>query len=310
MALYPLKFRPITKPKVWGAETWALSGYGEDESVVANGFLKDNSLSEVQEIYMDELVGGKVYDRFGNVFPLLFKFIDAKDDLSIQVHPTDQMAAEEGQLGKTEMWYVTEAAEDASVIMGFGRSTTAQEVRQRLQDDSIMDILQVVPVAKGDVAYIPAGTVHALRKGTQVAEIQETSDLTYRLYDYHRPGVDGKLRPLHIEESIRALDYSALAAPLVDYTHKEGLTTLVRDTHFITNLLTLSHKVSRDYAQLDSFVVYMCVQGEVTIHCQDEESADVTIHQGETVLLPAVLKDIVLTPRKEAQILEVFVEIA
>lgn len=310
MALYPLKFRPITKPKVWGAETWALSGYGEDESVVSNGFLKDNSLSEVQEIYMDELVGGKVYDRFGNIFPLLFKFIDAKDDLSIQVHPTDEMAAEEGQLGKTEMWYVTEAAKDASVIMGFSRATTATEVRQRLQDDSIMDILQVVPVAKGDVTYIPAGTVHALRKGTQVAEIQETSDLTYRLYDYHRLGVDGKLRPLHIEESIKALDYSALAEPLVSYARKEGLTTLVRDTHFITNLLTLSHKVSRDYAQLDSFVAYMCVQGEVTIHCQDENVADVSMQQGETVLLPAVLKDIVLTPKQDAQILEVFVEIA
>jgi len=307
--LYPLKFRPITKPKVWGSETWALSGYGEDESVVSNGFLKGNRLSEVQEVYMDELVGGKVYDRFGNFFPLLFKFIDAKDDLSIQVHPSDEMAAEEEQLGKTEMWYVTEVQEDATVIMGFSRNTNEQEVRTKLADDTIMDVLQVVPVGKGDVTYIPAGMVHALRRGTQVAEIQETSDLTYRLYDYHRPGVDGQLRPLHIDESMRALDYKALQQPLVEYEKKEGLTTLVKDSHFVTNLLSFSHAIARDYAKVDSFVVYMCVEGKATIHCQDEACSDIKIQQGETILIPAALNDITLTPQGgETKVLEVFVD--
>lgn len=306
--LYPLKFQPITKPKVWGSETWALSGYGDDESVVANGFLKDNLLSEVQEIYMDELVGGKVYDRFGNFFPLLFKFIDAKDDLSIQVHPTDEQAAAEEQLGKTEMWYVTEAESDATIILGFSRDTTEQEVRRRLEDDTVLDVLQVTPVRKGDVAFIPAGRVHALRRGTQVAEIQETSDLTYRLYDYHRPGLDGKLRPLHVEESMRCLDFKALSEPLTEYPRRDGLTTLVRDSHFVTNMLQLSHAVERDYAKLDSFVVYMCVEGSVTIHCPDTDCEDVSLQQGETLLVPAVINDVVLTPYPTAKLLEVFVD--
>ncbi|MBR6354247.1 MAG: class I mannose-6-phosphate isomerase [Paludibacteraceae bacterium] len=306
--LYPLKFQPITKPKVWGSETWALSGYGDDESVVANGFLKDNLLSEVQEIYMDELVGGKVYDRFGNFFPLLFKFIDAKDDLSIQVHPTDEQAAAEEQLGKTEMWYVTEAESDATIILGFSRDTTEQEVRRRLEDDTVLDVLQVTPVRKGDVAFIPAGRVHALRRGTQVAEIQETSDLTYRLYDYHRPGLDGKLRPLHVEESMRCLDFKALSEPLTEYPRRDGLTTLVQDSHFVTNMLQLSHAVERDYAKLDSFVVYMCVEGSVTIHCPDTDCEDVSLQQGETLLVPAVINDVVLTPHPTAKLLEVFVD--
>lgn len=305
--LYPLKFQPITKTKVWGFETWALSGHGDDQSVVSNGFLKDNLLSEVLEIYMDELVGEHVYDRYGNLFPLLFKFIDAEDDLSIQVHPDDEMAARYGCLGKTEMWYVTKAAADATIILGFLHDTTPDEVRRRLADDSIMEVLQVVPVKPRDVAYIPAGRVHALRKGTQVAEIQQTCDLTYRLYDYHRPGLDGQLRPLHIDESVEALSYEALPQPLVSYSEQhEEATMLVTDSHFRTNLLCFSSAVTRDYAPLDSFVVYMCTEGCATIHCNDAEVEDLSIAAGETVLIPAALTDISLLPTEPTRILEVY----
>ena len=175
-----------------------LSGYGDEQSVVANGFLKGNTVGEVLEVYMDELVGGKVYDRYGTLFPLLFKVIDANDNLSIQVHPNDEQAAEMLseddvlQLGKTEMWVVTKATQEASIILGFTRQTDAQDVKNSLEQNMVMDLMQVVPVKKDDVALIPAGTVHALCKGTQVVEIQETSDITFRLYDYNRPGMDGK----------------------------------------------------------------------------------------------------------------------
>ncbi|MBP5477455.1 MAG: mannose-6-phosphate isomerase, partial [Paludibacteraceae bacterium] len=155
--LYPLLFHPITKPKVWGSETWLLSGYGDDQSVVANGFLKGNSIGEVLEIYMDELVGGKVYDRYGSLFPLLFKIIDANDNLSVQVHPDDEQAAATAhdnddvrQLGKTEMWVVTKAEQDASIILGFARPTNAEEVQKSLSENTITDLLQVVPVKKDD----------------------------------------------------------------------------------------------------------------------------------------------------------------
>ena len=297
MSLYPLLFQPIVKPKVWGAETWALSGYGEDQSVVSNGFLEGNLLSEVLEIYMDELVGEHVFRRFGNTFPLLFKFIDAQDDLSIQVHPDDAQAAPLGMSGKAEMWYVTGATSEASLVMGFSQDTSEDEVRRCLDDDSIMDVLQVVPVRKGDVAYIPAGTVHALRRGTQVAEIQQTSDLTFRLYDYHRPGMDGKLRPLHINESMAVLNFGRLVQPLVGY---EPLTdkpvALVKDPHFVTSLLRLDRPVSRDYAALDSFVACMCTEGRVAVRCMDSDVQEVVVSEGQTVLIPAALPGITLCP--------------
>ena len=309
MALYPLLFQPVVKPKVWGSETWALSGYGDDLSIVSNGFLAENSIADVLEIYMDELVGGHVYDRFGNTFPLLFKFIDAQDDLSIQVHPDDTQAARLGMQGKAEMWYVTDATPEGSIVMGFARDTSEEEVRRRLEDDSIMDVLQVVPVRKGDVAYIPAGTVHALRRGTQVAEIQQTSDLTFRLYDYHRPGLDGKLRPLHIDESMAVLNFGRLKQPLADYKPQSGTpVTIVKDPHFVISLIRLDRPMSRDYAASDSFVVYMCTEGQAAVQCAGSDVAEVVVSAGQTLLVPASLPDVTLLPTAgEAVLIEVTV---
>ena len=309
MALYPLLFRPIVKKKVWGSETWSLSGYGDDQSEVKNGFLKDNLLSELLEVYMDDLVGSHVYDRFGNRFPLLFKFIDAQDDLSVQVHPSDELAAQSGESGKTEMWYVTQAANDASIIAGFIKDTDATQVENSLHSNTVMDLLQVVNVKQGDVAYIPAGTVHALRHGTQVAEIQQTSDVTYRLYDYNRPGLDGQLRPLHIAQALQALQYAALPHPLTDYNRQAfGRTTLVQDTHFHTSVLRLTEPLECDYAALDSFVVYMCTEGEAVIRSYtDEPTDDITLSAGDTMLIPATLHDITVIPKIKTTILEVYV---
>ena len=308
--LYPLLFQPIVKPKVWGKETWSLSGYGDDQSIVSNGFLEGNTLSEVLEVYMDELVGGRVFDRYGTQFPLLFKTIDAQDDLSIQVHPNDEQAAAIAQehgddkpiSGKTEMWVVTQAQEEASIVMGFSRPTNASEVAASLQSNTIMDLLQVVSVRKGDVALIEAGIVHALRKGTQVAEIQQTCDTTYRLYDYNRPGVDGQLRPLHVSEALRVLQYDRMEHPLVVTEGKSPVEKLVQDPHFVTNRLWVRQPLQRDYAAYDSFVVFMCLEGAVNI---EYEGGKTMCSADQTCLIPACLPDITLTPvTGEAVLLE------
>ena len=308
--LYPLLFHPITKSKVWGSETWLLSGYGDDQSVVANGFLEGNSIGDLMEIYMDELVGGKVYDRYGSLFPLLFKMIDANDNLSVQVHPDDEQAAamtsdgDTRQLGKTEMWVVTKAEKDASIILGFTRPTSSGEVQKSLSENTITDLLQVVPVRKYDVALIPAGTVHALCKGTQVAEIQETSDITYRLYDYNRPGLDGRLRELHIPQALQVLRYEAMPRPLLSVEDTRPVARLADDPHFTTNRLRFSGSLQRDYARYDSFVVYMCLEGETEIRYED---GSVTLTAGQTCLVPACLPDILLVAKGDCDIVETLI---
>lgn len=305
--LYPLLFKTITKPKVWGKEAWLLSGYGDDQSVVANGFLKGNTLGEALEIYMDELVGGKVYDRYGQLFPLLFKVIDAHDNLSIQVHPNDEQAAamqsdgDVAQLGKTEMWVVTKAHKDASIVLGFARQTSAEEVQKSLSANTVTDLLQVVPVKKDDVALIPAGTVHALRKGTQVVEIQETSDITFRLYDYNRPGTDGRLRELHIPQALQVLHYEAMPQPLIPQKDSSPIAELVNDPHFTTNRLRFDQPLQRDYARYDSFAVYVCLNGAAEI---EYEGGSVPLKAMQTCLIPASLPDIRIVPKGVCDIME------
>ena len=310
--MYPLKFSSIVKPKVWGQEAWLLSGYGDEVSVVTNGYLKGNDLNDLLETYMDELVGGKVYDRYGNYFPLLLKVIDAEDDLSVQVHPNDEQAEAEEQLGKTEMWYVMDAKKGAQVVSGFSQDTSEEEVRDSLADATLQELLRRQPVKKGDVIAIPAGRVHALCKGTKVAEIQESSDLTYRLYDYNRPDKNGQLRPLHVEKAIQVLDWKATESPLTSYECEPNASAnLLRDEHFTTNLIRITATIGRDYAPLDSMVIYLCVAGEAVIHAldADAEQQSVSIKEGECVLLPATLNDIRLEPKSaETSIMETYIE--
>jgi len=229
--LYPLKFQPILKDKIWGGkklknlfnkaaetdklgESWELSGYENDESVVTNGFLAGNNLAELIEIYMDELVGDKVYNQYGLSFPLLFKLIDANENLSIQVHPGDEVAAERhNSYGKTEMWYVVDADPDGKLIIGFTKDCTREEYLDALDNDKVEDLLQHVPVKKGDVFFIPAGLVHAIGKGVVVAEIQQSSDITYRIYDFKRVDEQGNERELHTEQALDVIDFTASLHP-------------------------------------------------------------------------------------------------
>lgn len=330
--LYPFKFRPQLFHKLWGGHTiekwydhvpsnyenvgeaWVISDIEKFPTEVSNGPHEGDSLQDLLEVYMDELVGERVYDTFGNQFPLLMKFIDATDDLSIQVHPGDDYAIEhEDSLGKTEMWYVLPAPGDSAIYLGWKKPMNSSLIHAAIEDGSLADYLREYKVREGHVAFIPAGTVHAMRRDTIVAEIQENSDLTYRLYDYNRVGNDGKKRPLKLDQALEVMDFNPdneatclPTDPIID-----GAVNLKKTPYFTTNLLTPTQPIQRDYALLDSFVAYMCVEGAARItalDCEAEEKS-VSLKLGEAVLIPAVLNDILIEPKGRCKLLEVYVEI-
>ncbi len=322
MALYPLKFHPILKNRIWGGtrlaslgkplthdahvgESWELSACDEDVSVVANGYLAENNINELVEIYMGELVGERVYERYGNLFPLLFKFLDADDNLSVQVHPNDEVALERhGSLGKSELWYVVEADKDSSMILGFNADIDAATLQEKLDEHTLQDVLQTVEVKSGDVAYLPAGTLHSLGRGLLVAEIQETSDITYRIYDYDRVDKNGQARELHVEQALDVINYEATKQPLVNYEKNINVSTNLTQDVFTANLLHFDTGVQRDYMPLDSFVVYMCVEGSLTIFT---DGMPTSLYKGETVLIPASIGEVTLIPNStETKVLEVY----
>jgi len=322
--LYPLKFEPILKDKIWGGtklktlfnkaahtdklgESWELSGYEADESVVTNGFLAGNSLSELIEIYMGELVGDKIYDEYGLSFPLLFKLIDANENLSIQVHPGDEVAAERhNSYGKTEMWYVLDANPGAELIIGFSDDCSRDEYLDALEEGFVEDLLQKVTVKKGDVFFIPAGLVHSIGKGIVVAEIQQSSDITYRIYDYKRTDEQGKERELHTEQALDVIHFEASKNPKTNYELLlNEITPLVSCDYFTTNLLRFDHNITRHYDKIDSFVVYMCNEGNFVIEFDDEKTI---VKKGDTILIPACIDELSLIPDSEVTLLEVYVE--
>lgn len=323
-ALYPLKFLPLYKNKVWGGnriasmgfdyrplpncgEMWILSGVEGNESVISNGFLADNTLSEALEVYMSELVGDRIYERFGNEFPLLFKLIDANDRLSIQVHPDDTLARSRGmENGKSEMWYVLEASQGSAIINGFERKVTQEEYERSVANGTVESLLHVEHPEEGDVYYIPAGRVHALGKGLLVAEIQQSSDCTYRIYDYNRRDADGKQRELHTAEALDAIDYEAVTDGRSHYEYQENRTVeLVDSPYFITSLIALNEPIRKDFSELDSFVVYFCVEGLCAVKALDTICP---LHAGECVLVPAVADTVELHPQGEAKLLEVYID--
>ena len=330
--LYPLKFRAQLFHKIWGGQTiakwydhvpadyenvgeaWVMSDVEKYPTEVINGSHAGDSLQDLLEVYMDELVGEKVYGVFGNHFPLLLKFIDATDDLSIQVHPDDDYALEnEDSLGKTEMWYVLPAPKESAVYLGWNQQMDPSLIHAAISDGSLARYLRDYKVRAGDVAYIPAGTVHAMRRDTIVAEIQENSDITYRLYDYNRVGNDGKMRPLKLDKALEVMNFASdnEAKLLHPEPVSNGAVNLQQTPYFTSNLLTLTHAVQRDYAPLDSFVAFMCVEGACAIKALDAESEDatVTMRVGEAVLIPATLNDIVIDPQGQCQLLEIYMEI-
>jgi mannose-6-phosphate isomerase len=321
--LYPLKFSPILKDKIWGGtklkslfdkntltdklgESWELSGYEGYESVVTNGFLSGNNLTELIEIYMGDLVGDKIYDQYGLSFPLLFKLIDANDNLSIQVHPGDEVAEERhNSYGKTEMWYVVDAEPGAELIIGFAKECSHEVYLDALEAGEVESLLQKVPVTKGDVLFIPAGLVHAIGKGVVVAEIQQSSDITYRIYDYKRTDDNGNERELHTEQALDVINFDASKEPKVAYNSQiNEITPLVECDYFTTNMLRFDAPVTRNYGQIDSFVAYMCLEGNLVIECNDEKTI---VYKGDTVLVPACIDEIGLIPDSEVTLLEVYV---
>jgi mannose-6-phosphate isomerase len=325
MELYPLKFEPIFVEKVWGGnklrtilnknipkedkigESWEISAVQDNLSVVKNGFLAGNTIEELIEIYMIDLVGERIYMKYGVEFPLLFKFIDAADDLSIQVHPDNETAKyRHYAYGKTEMWYVVDAEKDAELIMGFKKQISRDEFIARLDDNSFLDYLNSEKVGKGDVFYIPPGRVHALKKGILVAEIQQTSDITYRIYDWNRVGLDGKPRELHTELAIDIIDFSVKDSYKIKYENiPEHRNTLVENPYFTTNLINFENPIEFNYEKIDSFVVYMCISGEFSIDYLKGEP--VKVEKGETVLIPAEFDKIFLRPAKKSVILETYI---
>lgn len=312
--MYPLKFNPILKSVVWGGEkiapfkgieteqhnigeSWELSGVKDNESVIANGPLAGKNIAELCEEYKGELLGEKVYAKTGAEFPLLIKFIDARDDLSIQVHPNDELAAvrHNGSKGKTEMWYVVQADKNAHLMSGLSAAITPDEYAARIADNTITEVLHDYNVEKGDIFFLPAGRIHSIGTGCFIAEIQQTSNITYRIYDFGRVGLDGKPRELHTELSKAAIDYSVLDDYKTHYTEKKNEENeVVSCEYFTTSLFDLSEPFTRDMSGLDSFMIIICTEGKGTL--ADNNGNSVDIKQGETVLLPASVKSFTLTP--------------
>lgn len=326
MSLYPLKFKPILKDKIWGGsklktvlnkdfsplpnagESWEISGVEGDISIVSNGKLAGNNLEELIEVYMGDLVGDRVYNDFGMEFPLLIKFIDANDVLSIQVHPDDELSKERhNAFGKTEMWYVIEADQGSELIVGFNQEVDKAKYVAKLEEGKLEEILNNEPVQKGSCFFIPAGRVHAIGKGILLAEIQQTSDVTYRMYDWNRTDDHGNPRELHTDLAVDAIDYSFEKKYRTDYETEINQTKeLVRCPYFTTNTLEFNTKIEKDYSQLDSFVIYMCLDGEFTI--ESEGGIKTTVAKGESVLIPASLEFVVLNPNQQTEILEVYIK--
>jgi len=322
-SLYPLKFMPLFKNKIWGGnklkdmgvnysplpncgELWTLSDLEGQETLVQNGYLAQCTLNEVLEMYADELVGEKCFKDFGTTFPLLFKIIDAADKLSIQVHP-DNNYAYRHKLGngKTEMWYVIDADPISQIISGFNQKVGKAQVINRVRDNNLIDILNSESVEKGDVFFVDAGTVHALGKGCMVAEIQQSSDCTFRLYDWDRVDKDGKKRQLHVENALNVLDYTPVSnsAKTHYHCHINETVELVECPYFTTNLLHLTQGLQKDYSMLDSFVAYQCVEGSGFVNCLGQR---IPIKQAEVMLLPAITDLVTIEPNKVIKLLEVY----
>ena len=308
-----LKFAPLLMSLVWGGEkiapykgietaqknigeSWEISAVPGKETLVSEGRFAGRSITSLAEEFKGALLGEKVYAATGAQFPLLIKFIDAKADLSIQVHPDDALAAvrHNGSKGKTEMWYVVGADKDAHLLSGLSQAITPAEYERRVADDSITEVLARYNVAPGDVFFLPAGRIHAICSGCFIAEIQQTSDITYRIYDYGRLGLDGKPRQLHTEQAKDAIDYTVHPDYRTPYTPALNQEVrLVSCPYFTTSLWDLSQPVRKDLSSLDSFVVVMCLAGEATLATEESQ---VTVRQGETVLVPATARFLSLTP--------------
>ncbi|UCD61444.1 MAG: class I mannose-6-phosphate isomerase [Flavobacteriaceae bacterium] len=320
MSLYPLKFYPILKDRLWGGtkldtvlgkelesdlvgESWELSGVAGDVSVVANGPYKGTSLTDLIDQFPEALLGKSVFERFGKEFPILIKFIDAQKDLSIQVHPDDELAKKRhNSFGKTEMWYVMDSDKDAELIIGFKENVSKETFVERLKNNTLTELLNFENVSEGDTFFINAGRIHAIGAGVLIAEIQQTSDQTYRVYDYDRKDEQGDLRELHTELAMDAIDYKKRDDFRVSYARKMNIANpMVNCPYFKTSYINLNKNMRFDISDRDCFTIYMCIEGDILI---ENNFGSILIKKGETVLVPAISSYILLNSER-AKLLEI-----
>lgn len=323
--LYPLKFVPQYKYRLWGGdklssilkktdvpektgESWELSGVQDSVSVVANGMLQGNSIEELIEIYMGDLIGDSVYEKFGVEFPLLIKFIDANQVLSIQVHPDDELASKRhNAYGKTEMWYIIQSDEGAELFTGFNKDITKDEFLDFIETKTLESVLNKESVQKGDCFFIPAGRVHATGAGILFAEIQQTSDITYRIFDWNRVDKDGEARELHTDLSVDTIDFKHHKDYRTRYQkYNNHSNRMVDCNYFTTNYFPISQITDKEYTDIDSFIIYICLSGGFAVEYDDNKR--VSCNSGETILIPANLKMLRIIPTGKTEILEVFIK--
>ena len=322
--LYPLKFESVLKEKVWGGralatrfnkkstgsihigESWELSAIKDELSVISNGFLAGNNIEELIEVYMGDITGDQIYEKFGNEFPLLIKFIEAQEDLSIQVHPNNELSKKRHKAyGKTEMWYILDCKKNSKIYTGFKTGVTREIYEEALKNNRIEDILNVETPEPGNTFFTPAGRVHAIGAGIVLVEIQQTSDITYRIFDWNRKGSGKEKRELHTDLALDAIDFDQNRSnKLSKLPVLNNSLNLVNCEFFNTNLLLFNKPIDKEYYFIDSFVVYICTDGEFQI-CWDGNTENVV--KGETVLLPAMIKEVTLKPSNEARLLEVYI---
>lgn len=321
--LYPIKFKPILQQKIWGGdrlitefkkksnlsnigESWELSAVDNFVSEVSNGELRGDSLTNLIKQFKEKLVGEKVYSVFGNNFPLLFKFIDANDDLSIQLHPNDELAKKRhNSFGKTEMWYVLNANNNSKLYAGFSKKINENIYIKKNSQDRILDLIHVDKVKKGDAFFIDVGTIHAIGKGVLIAEIQQTSNITYRVYDWNRLNSEGKERELHTSLALDALDFSKVGSCKLDYNKLPNTPNEIYSCkYFTTNKINVVNGINRDVKVIESFIVYMCVEGEGVLSIGERKEK---IEKGETLLIPAIANFINISTINGVELLEVYI---
>lgn len=324
MNLYPLKFDPILKTIIWGGsdickfkgiepqqdkigESWEISGVEGNISTISNGELAGENLEQLVAKAKEQLLGKKNYERFGSTFPLLIKFIDAKDNLSIQVHPDDVLAkARHNSFGKTEMWYVINASDGAFLYSGFEKQLTADSYVKSIEDGTFVDALAQHKVKKGDVFFLPAGRVHAIGAGTFIAEIQQTSNITYRIYDYDRKDANGNSRELHTDLAKDAIDFKLYDSYQTDYKESKNETVALESCqYFTTNLLELDKPKEQNYSAIDSFIIYICMGGSCKI--TDNKGNQLDVKQGESILIPADTNSVSIKPEGNVLLLETYI---
>lgn len=327
MKLYPFLFEPNLHTVVWGGnrlrpykglepsdesigESWEVSAVPNSTSIISNGDWKGRDLVSVINDYSDEILGKAVNEKYHGKLPLLVKFIDAKKDLSIQVHPNNEIAMREhGKMGKSEMWYIIKAEEGAHLYAGFNQEITPYEYQKRVEDGSITEVLADHKVRAGDVFYLPAGRVHAICGGIMLAEVQQSSDVTYRIFDYNRPGLDGKPRELHTELASKALDYHVEENYRTDYINTSDKAVQIIDSpYFDVRVMEITSIFHRDLRKYDSFVISMCLEGDCKIHVRNS-GEEIILKEGNSTLIPAVIADYDIIPLQgKTRILDAFID--